>query len=361
EPARVAQRHKHLGIWREYSFAEVLENVRDFALGMRAAGVSPGETVAIIGENEPEHFWAEYAAQAIGAKVVSMYPDLTADEAHYLLEDSQAVYLVAQDQEQVDKGLAIRDRLPRLRAIVFWDDTGMWSYRQDRLMPFDAVQREGRAVHEREPGLFAQLVEAGKPEDIAVLSYTSGTTGKPKGVILTHRYLIDNAQRVVAGAGVTPGLEYLTYIAPAWATEQFFGLTIGVTVPMVVNFPEGPEQVLENIRELAVEVMVFAPRQWESLAATIQARMLDAGRWRRRIFDWGLRIGHEVHVNRLDGKPIPARARMLLPLADALVLRPLRDQLGLVRLKVAMCGGSTMAPDVFRLFHAIGVPLRNVY
>ena len=361
EPERVAQRHKHRGIWREFSFAEVLENVRDFALGMRAAGVGPGETVAIIGENEPEHFWVEYAAQAIGAKVVSMYPDLTADEAQYLLEDSEAVYLVAQDQEQVDKGLAIRDRLPGLRAIVFWDDTGMWSYRQEGLLAFEAVQREGRAIHEREPRLFEELVQAGTPDDIAVLSYTSGTTGKPKGVILTHRYLIDNAQRVAAGAGITPGLEYLTYIAPAWATEQFFGLTIGVTVPMVVNFPEGPEQVLENIRELAVEAMVFAPRQWESLAAGIQARMLDAGRWRRRIFDWGLRIGHEVHVNRLDGKPIPARARMLLPLADALVLRPLRDQLGLVRLKVAMCGGSTMAPDVFRLFHAIGVPLRNVY
>lgn len=361
EPERIAQRHKHLGIWREYSFAKVLENVRDFALGMRAAGVSPGDTVAIIGENEPEHFWAEFAAQAIGAKVVSMYPDLTAEEAHFLLEDSEAVYLVAQDQEQVDKGLAIRDRLPRLRTIVFWDDTGMWSYHQDRLMTFEAVQREGRAVHEADPGLFAQLVQAGKPDDIAVLSYTSGTTGKPKGVILTHRYLIDNAQRLIDGAGMTPGLEYLTYIAPAWATEQFFGLTIGVTLPMVVNFPEGPEQVLENIRELAVEVMVFAPRQWESLAATVQARMLDAGPWRRRIFDWGLRIGHEVHVNRLDGKPVPARARLLLPLADALVLRPLRDQLGLVRLKVAMCGGSTMAPDVFRLFHAMGVPLRNVY
>ncbi|MFA7504074.1 MAG: AMP-binding protein, partial [Burkholderiaceae bacterium] len=196
EPERVAQRHKHRGIWREFSFAEVLENVRDFALGMRAAGVGPGETVAIIGENEPEHFWVEYAAQAIGAKVVSMYPDLTADEAQYLLEDSEAVYLVAQDQEQVDKGLAIRDRLPGLRAIVFWDDTGMWSYRQEGLLAFEAVQREGRAIHEREPRLFEELVQAGTPDDIAVLSYTSGTTGKPKGVILTHRYLIDNAQRV---------------------------------------------------------------------------------------------------------------------------------------------------------------------
>lgn len=361
EPSRVAERHKYRGIWREFTFDDVLRNVRDFALGLQAAGVGRGETVAIIGENEPEHFWAEYAAQAIGAKVVSMYPDLTADEVQYLVEDSEAVLVVAQDQEQVDKALAVLERSPRIRGIVYWDDTGMWSYRHALLRPFTGVQDAGRAVHDRDPQAFVREVEAGRVDDIAVLSYTSGTTGRPKGVVLTHRYLVDNAHRLSSGMGVTPGMEYLTYIAPAWATEQLFGLTIGLTLPLVVNFPEGPEQVLENIRELAVEVMVFAPRQWESLAATLQARMLDAGPWRRRIFDWGLRIGREVHVNTLDGKPVPAQARSLLPLADALVLRPLRDQLGLTRLKVAMCGGSTMAPDVFRLFHAIGVPLRNLY
>jgi long-chain acyl-CoA synthetase len=361
EPARVAQRHKHRGIWREYTFGDVLANVRDFALGLYELGLRPGETVAVIGENEPEHFWTEYAAQAVGAKVVSLYPDLTADEAHYLVGDSEAVYLVAQDQEQVDKALAVMERAPALRAIVYWDDTGMWSYRQPALRKFIEVQALGRARHEREPALFGELVAAGMPDDIAVLSYTSGTTGKPKGVILTHRYLIDNAQRLAAGSRARPGLEYLSYIAPAWATEQLFGLSMGLLVPFVVNFPEGPEQVLGNIRELAVGAMVFAPRQWESLAATIQARMLDAGRWRRRIFDWGVEVGRQVHVARLDGKPVPAAAQMMLPLAEALVLRPLRDQLGLTRIEVAVCGGSTMAPDVFRLFHAIGVPLRNVY
>ncbi len=361
EPGRVAQRHKHRGIWREYSFADVLVNVRDFALGLYELGLRPGETVAVIGENEPEHFWTEYAAQAVGAKVVSLYPDLTADEAHYLVDDSETVFLVAQDQEQVDKALAVMERVPALRAIVYWDDTGMWSYRQPALRKFTEVQELGRARHGREPAFFDGLVAAGTADDVAVLSYTSGTTGKPKGVILTHRYLIDNAQRLAAGCQARPGLEYLSYIAPAWATEQLFGISMGLLVPFVVNFPEGPEQVLGNIRELAVGAMVFAPRQWESLAATIQARMLDAGRWRRRIFDWGVEVGRKVHVARLDGKPVATSARMMLPLAEALVLRPLRDQLGLTRIEVAMCGGSTMAPDVFRLFHAIGVPLRNVY
>lgn len=360
-PERLSQRHKYRGIWREFSFARVQENVRNLALGLHRLGLQRGETVAIIGENEPEHFWAEYAAQALGCKVVSLYPDLTADEVAYLLEDSEAVYLFAQDQEQVDKGLATMERLPLLRKIVYWDDTGMWSYQHEALRTVTDVQESGRGLHAEQPKLYREFLEQGSPDDIAVLSYTSGTTGKPKGVVLTHKYLIDNAQRVIDATGAEPGMEYLTYISPAWATEQIYGITIGIGLPLVVNFPEGPEQVLNNIRELAVQAMVFAPRQWESLASTVQARMLDAGKISRRTYEWGMRIGHEVNVARLEGRPISLRARLAFPLAEALVLRPLRDQLGLTRLRVAACGGSTMAPDVFRMFHAIGVPLRNIY
>lgn len=360
-PERLSQRHKYRGIWREFSFAKVQENVRELALGLHRLGMQRGETIAIIGENEPEHFWAEFAAQALGCKVVSLYPDLTAEEVAYLLEDSETVYLFAQDQEQVDKGLAILDRLPLLRGIAYWDDTGMWSYRQDVLRTVTGLQEEGRRLHREQPELYRAFLQEGKPDDIAVLSYTSGTTGKPKGVILSHKYLIDNAQRVIDATGARPGMEYLTYIAPAWATEQIIGITLSVGLPFVVNFPEGPEQVLSNIRELAVEAMVFAPRQWESLASTMQARMLDAGKISRRVYEWGLSIGHEVNVARLEGRPVSTRARLAFPLAEALVLRPLRDQLGLTRLRIAGCGGSTMAPDVFRMFHAIGVPLRNIY
>jgi len=360
-PNRLVERHKHRGIWREYTFAAVLDNIRSFALGLHAMGLAPGETVAIIGENEPEHFWAEFAALALGGKVVSLYPDLTADEAQYLLSDSEAVYLLAQDQEQVDKGLAVLPQLPGLRRIIYWDETGMWSYAQSALTTFETVQAEGRKRHAADPELFRRLVEAGNPDDLAVLSYTSGTTGRPKGVMLTHRYLVDNAHRLIEATGAKPGMDYLTYIAPAWATEQLFGITVGMVLPLVVNFPEGPEEVLNNIRELAVEVLVFAPRQWESLAATLQARMFDAGPLRQRFYKWGVDIGHRVNVARLDGKPVSVGARLAFPFAEALVLRPLRDKLGLTRAKVALSGGSTMAPDVFRLFHAIGVPLRNLY
>ncbi|MGB3500884.1 MAG: AMP-binding protein [Mesorhizobium sp.] len=361
QPDTLAERHKKRGIWREYTFGDVLDRVRALALGLESMGLKRGETVAIIGENEPENFWSELAALSLGCRVVSLYPDLTADEIEYLLDDSHAVSIIAQDQEQVDKALAVRDRVPGLREIVFWDQTGMWSYAQERLKTLDAVSADGRARHRAEPTAFEAIVAKGEPDDIAVLSYTSGTTGRPKGVIITHKAMIDNAYRIMQATSVRPGSDYLTYIAPAWVTEQFVGMTMGLAVPMVVNFPESPENVLDNLREIAVEMMVFAPRQWESLAATIQARMLDAGKFRRRIYEWGVRIGQKVNVGRLEGKPVPLSARLAYPLADALVLKPLRDKLGLTRMNLAVCGGATMAPDVFRLFHAIGVPLRNIY
>ena len=361
EPERVCQRKKDRGIWRRYTWAQVLANVRDLALGLGSLGLRPGETVAAIGENDPEHFWTEYAAQAMGGKCVSLYPDLTPEEMHYILSDAEAAYLVAEDQEQVDKALAIADRLPDLRAVIYWDGRGLWSYRHPLLRSFASVQEDGRAWGESHPGLFEAAVASGKATDIAVISYTSGTTGRPKGAITTHALLLEGVARVLDALPFPPYAEYLSYISPAWATEQFFGISMGLAVPLTVNFPEEPEEVLSNIRELGVEALVFSPRQWESLASMVQARMLDAGRVRRWVYRTGLRIGHDVNVSRLEGRPIPLGSRLLYALANWAVLKPLRDKLGLVRARIALCGGSAMAPDVFRLFHAMGIPLRNVY
>jgi len=360
-PGAVCERHKRLGIWQEFTWEQVHDNVRALALGLQALGVARGGVVMAIGENEPEHFWTEYAAHALGAALVSLYPDQNTDEIAYLAADSGATVIVAQDQEQVDKALAVAREVSAVKAIVYWDDAGLWSYHDPLLRSFEEVQRSGREVHADDPGRYNRELAAGRAEDVAVLSYTSGTTGRPKGVVLTQRYLFDNAARIVGALDFKPGCEYLTYIAPAWATEQFFGITLGLLVPMVVNFPERPEQVLTNLRELAVEAMLFSPRQWESLASVVQARMLDAGPVRRAIYEWGIAIGREVNVGRLEGRAPSLAARLKYPFAEALVLEPLRDKLGLVRAKITLCGGSAMAPDVFRLFHAMGVHLRNAY
>lgn len=361
QPDAVCERHKRFGIWHEFSWSQVHDNVRALALGLQELGVARGGCVMAIGENEPEHFWTEFAAHALGAAVVSLYPDQTVDEFAYLAQDSNASVIVAQDQEQVDKALKVAAHCPSVKAIVYWDDAGLWGYRDPLLRSFVDVQRRGREAHASDPQQYERELAAGTPDDVAVLSYTSGTTGQPKGVILTQRYLFDNAARIGRALPFRPGSEYLTYIAPAWATEQFFGIALGLLVPMIVNFPEGPEQVLSNLRELAVEVMLFSPRQWENLASVVQARMFDAGRLRRAVYDWGIAVGRDVNVGRLEDREPSLRSRLLYPLADALVLRPLRDKLGLVRAGIALCGGSSMAPEVFRLFHAMGVRLRNAY
>ena len=360
-PNALAERHKRLGIWREFTWADVLDSVRALALGLESKGLKAGDSVMMIGENEPEHFWAEYAVQALGGKVLSVYPDQTADEILFLAEDSGTRIFMAQDQEQVDKCIEIADRFKGALAIVYWDEPGLWSYDHPLLHSFESVSAEGRQVHEKNPSRFGEHVERGRADDTAILSYTSGTTGKPKGVVITYRYLFDNCSRVMGVIDIAPGTEYLTYISPAWVTEQIFGLSIGLVAPMVVNFPEGPEDVLTNIRELAVDALVFSPRQWENLASVVQARMLGAGKVRKAMYNWGVKVGRDVYVERLEGRSPSLAARLQLPFAEALVLHHLRDNLGLGKARNALSGGALMAPDVFRMFHAMGVKLRNVY
>ena len=359
---RVFMRRKNFGIWQRWTWQNVFENVKSFCLGLMSVGLQPGETVAMIGENEPELFWAHWAAQAARAKTVCLYPDVTSAEAHYILDHSEAAFLIAEDQEQVDKILKIKDRLPRLKKLIFWDPRGLWKYLDPILMHFNEVQEEGRRYEKSYPGTFEKSVSEGKIDDIAVLSYTSGTTGaRPKGVIMTHRALIDNFYRVSNAVALKPFTQYLSYISPAWATEQWFGLSIGLMMPFVLNFPEEPETVLENIREIGAKMLCFSPRQWESLASSVKARMLDANFLQRFCYDNAMKIGRKVAEAKLTGHRANPMQLLAYSVAWLLVLRPVLDRLGLLKTKLALSGGSAMAPEVFYLFHSMGLKLKNIY
>lgn len=358
---RVLHRKKDYGIWQRYTWGDVYGRVRALAIGMAELGVRRGETVALVGENEPQLFWSQYAAQCIGAKVVCLYPDLTIAQMEYVLQHSEAVVVVCEDQEQVDKVLELEPKLGAVHSIVCWDNRGMWKYHHPKLLSFERVQARGRSRIERYPEEFDQAVAAGSGDDIAVLSYTSGTTGLPKACILTHRYLLNASTRMFGAVRFKPFTQYLSYISPAWAAEQFYGLTLGLVAPFIVNFPEEPETVQDNIREVGTEALMLSPRQWESLAALVEAKMMDAGRIRRACYDAAMGVGRRVNLSVLGGEQVGPGWRFLYALADLAVLRHLRDNLGLQSADIAVSGGSGMAPEVFRFFHAMGVPLRNSY
>ncbi|MGH8790712.1 MAG: AMP-dependent synthetase/ligase [Cupriavidus necator] len=357
----VAHRHKRRGVWKEFSWGDVYATVRSVAYGLLQLGVQRGQTVMLISENRPEVYWVEWAVMAIGARSVTLYPDSTAEELAYAALDSGTVCVFAEDQEQVDKAIEALPRAPQIQSIFYCEDGGLWGYDVAQLKSLEAVIESGAELRVASPDRIEQEIGIGRADDTALLAYTSGTTGNPKGVITTHRALLDCAERLRRAVDIQPGSEYLSYIPLSWVPEQWFGVTLGMVLPMKVNFAERPDQVQEAIRELAVDVLVLGPRQWESLASLVFTRMIDAGWLRRKMVDWAIALGKNAHLAEAEGRRAPLGIRLGRWAADWLVLAPLREQLGLKRVKVAITGGAAISPDVFRMFAAIGIALRNIY
>lgn len=350
-------REKRHGVWRGHSWEDVLRNVAGLAHGLAELGFARGDLIAIASENIVESFWIEYAALALGGRVVFAYPDLTPEELFFVLDHSEARLFVAEDQEQVDKYLSIADRLPKLNKTIYIEDRGLWHYDHARLAPYASLLESGTSRAAADPGFFDREVDLGDQDDVAAICYTSGTTGLPKGVMLSHRFLVDGAYRIMAAHRIRAGAAYLSYISPAWATEQFMGFALGLLAPMVLNFAEKPDTVQSDLREVGPEYLLFTPRQWEMLASGVQARMLDAGPLRQKLYEWAVRAGR---LGRNARASLLAR-RLALPLAETLVLRRIRDNLGLSRANVVLSGGSGLSPELFHLYHALGVSLRNIY
>ncbi len=358
---RVAIREKEFGIWRPITWAAYLENVRLFALGLTALGLQPGDKVAMIGDNRPEGLFAEMATLCAGGIAVWQFQDALLEEVQYIVDHCDAKFLVAEGQEEVDKALAIKDRCPKLERIIWDDPKGMRGYQDPALIRLTEVQRLGGELAEREPGRFDALVEQGKGEDICLLFYTSGTTAKPKGALLTHTNMLKMGQNLLRVDPHQETDDFVSFLPMAWIGEQMMSISCGLMAGFTLNFPEEPETVLANLREIAPHAIFSSARFYEQMVRTVQVKHLDASRPKRKAYDLALRVGYRLADFKFAKRPVPWTWRVLGLVADQAVHQKLRDHLGLSRIRNAYSGGSALGPDYFRFFHAIGVNLKQIY
>jgi long-chain acyl-CoA synthetase len=358
---RPAIREKDRGIWQTWTWREYHDQVRDLALGLAALGFRRGDRLSVIGDNRPRLYWAQVAAQCLGGVPVPVYQDSIAKELAYVWNHAEVSVIVAEDQEQVDKVLGLREELPALRAVVYDDPRGLGAYRHDWLRSYHDVQEKGRAFGAEHPGFFEAEIAKGKPEDVAIISYTSGTTGNPKGAMITHANAIRVAEAFEQEAHLVPEDTSLAYLPMAWAGDSVYTLFAGLVVGFCANCPESPETVQRDLRELGPTTLLAPPRIWENMLTSLQVRAADATPLKRRTFEYFRAAAERAEILRADGKPVPAGLRLATALGEFFVYGPVRDQLGLRQAKWVLTGGAPLGPDTFRFFRSIGVNLKQVY
>lgn len=358
---RVWMRKKELGFWKEYTWKEGYLRVKDFSLGLMALGFQRGDMMAILGDNDPHWFWTELAAQALGGGVTGVFSSSAPDEVKYLMEHSDSKFAVVQDQEQVDKVLQVKNELPLLKKVIYWNSKGLRYYDDPILMSFEAVSELGRLYEKDHPEIFEQSIAMGRGNELALIVYSSGTTGQPKGAVVTHTNLFSANEIFCSVNSVYKNDEWLSFILPGWMAEQVLGFLTSLNRGLRMNFPESQETVQENIREIGASFLMYPSRLWEMVASNIQSRMTESTLLKRWLYQLCLPIGYRAADAKFRGEELHLFWRALYALAKLLVFSPLRDKLGLLKVRYAFTGGSLLGPDVFRMMTAIGIDMRQLY
>jgi long-chain acyl-CoA synthetase len=360
---RPAMRHKDLGIWQSWTWAQVLDEVQTFSAGLAELGLKRGDKLAIIGQNKPRLYWAMCAAQALGAIPVPLYADSVADEMAYVLDHAEVTLAVAENQEQVDKLISVADRLPRLGCIIYDEPRGMRDYDPGRIIWIDEVQKKGRKRLSdlTESKSWMDGVSAGKGSDLAIILYTSGTTGRPKGVMLSHTNVLVSARNGNLFDDLGEEEEVIAYLPIAWVGDHIFSYAQSFAAGFCVNCPEAPETVIEDRREIGTTYAFAPPRIYENLLTLTMVRMEDAGPLKRRMFHYFIDFARKWGEKILNRERVPLRARLIYLIGEVLVYGPLKNRFGLSRVRVAYTAGEAIGPEIFRFYRSLGVNLKQLY
>ncbi|MBX9990727.1 AMP-binding protein [Phreatobacter oligotrophus] len=360
---RPAMRHKDLGIWRTWTWREVADEVRAFALGLGELGLQRGDRVAIVGRNRPKLYWSMAAIQAWGGIPVPVYSDSVADEMAYVLEHAGASMAVVEDQEQVDKILSVSDRLPHLTHLIYDEPRGLRDYDHSRLHAFEAVQAKGRKAGEdaAKAAALEAAIAVGKGADLAIILYTSGTTGRPKGVMLSNDNVIISARNGGLFDHLRETEETIAYLPLAWVGDNIFSYAQSYVLGFCVNCPESAETIVEDRRKIGMSYAFAPPRVYENLLTQTMVRMEDAGPLKKKMFHHFLGVARQWGEKILNKEPVPLSARLQYALGEVLVYGPLKNRFGFTNIRVGYTAGEAIGPEIFRFFRSLGINLKQLY
>ncbi|MBL8318334.1 MAG: AMP-binding protein [Burkholderiaceae bacterium] len=360
-PRAPALREKEYGIWQTISWVELAQMVRSLACGMAEAGLARGQHVVVIGENRPRLYASMLAAQSLGAIPVPLYQDAVATEFAYPINNADVRFAVVEDQEQVDKLLELREQCPQLANVWYDDGRGLRNYSEPGLASLDALIAAGRAYEQSHAGFYDAEVAKAKPDDVAAMFFTSGTTGNPKGVVHTHFTLLDRANAGKAFDKLTETEEVLAYMPPAWIGQNIFSYAQWLACGYIVNCPESASTVMIDLKEIGPTYYFAPPRIFEGLLTSVTIRMEDAGALKKWMFRRGMDVARRVGPALMDGKPVSFIDRVKYRLGDGFVFGPLRNTLGFSRVRVAYTAGEAIGPDLFTFYRSIGINLKQLY
>jgi len=358
---KIAMREKDYGIWQSYSWQDYLDQVRDFALGLAALGFKKADKMAIIGDNRPQLYWGLAACQCLGGVPVPLYQDAIHKELHYIVDHSECKFALAEDQEQADKLMHLKAEIPAIEYIIYDDPRGLRNYKHDWLIAFTDVQEMGRKFGQENPDYFMNAVDGVKPDDMSLIAYTSGTTGNPKGVMITHRMIADCSRGFLEWDNLDETENIMAYLPMAWIGDHMFSYGQALAAGFTVNCPESTATTFHDQKEIGPTHIFAPPRIWENILTQIMIKIEDSAWIKQKAFHYFMKVANRVEKKRIANESVPPPDRILYAIGRILIYAPLLDNLGMRKIKVAYTAGEAIGPEIFEFYRSLGINLKQLY